>query len=340
MNEHPCKHDFEAMQQHVDGLPKAAMLYCVARYNIADELSSGPKTAQELGRLTGLDSMALESVLRYLEYHGIFKEGADGKFHNTALSSTLRHAVDGSLHSRALRTGDEWWFRTWPALGISLETGNAAFDQVHGMTFWEYMNKNEEAAMRFNTRRNRLSQINEVPEILSAFDFGAFKSVLDIGAGYGSLLIGILEADPTTTGAWFDLPHAEKGVRQFLEDKHLADRCAVITGDFMEQIPCGYDLLVLKEVLHNWNRDAVVRLLRNCKAAMHKDARLLIIDQVLTPESPAGLRFGAIMMLVMFGGGYRSEEEYCALVRDAGLKHIRTIYTPSHGTALMEVAVG
>jgi hypothetical protein len=60
-----------------------------------------------------------------------------------------------------------------------------------------------------------------------------------------------------------------------------ADRCAIEAGDFFEHVPSGGDLYVLCQILHDWDDSSCLTILRNCRAAMEREARLLVIERVL-----------------------------------------------------------
>ena len=120
----------------------------------------------------------------------------------------------------------------------------------------------------------------------------------------------------------------------------LLDRCELAGIDFFHAVPGGGDLYVLKRILHDWNDEHAVQILRNCRAAMSKAARLLVVDVVLPPGN--AFHPGKIMdmlMMALLEGQEHSEQEFCALYRRAGLKLTRVIPTPSMLSIMEGVAV-
>ena len=73
---------------------------------------------------------------------------------------------------------------------------------------------------------------------------------------------------------------------------------------------------ILKDILHDWDDARAVQILRNCRAAMEENARLLIVERIVNMD--AGTLMLDITMLVMTGGKERTEAEYAALLESAG----------------------
>jgi hypothetical protein len=96
----------------------------------------------------------------------------------------------------------------------------------------------------------------------------------------------------------------------------------MIQGSFFESVPRGGDIYILKTVIHDWNDELAVRILRNCGEAMAARSRLLVIESIV-PEGnkPHFSKFMDLNMLVLnHGGRERSEREYRSLFGRAGLE--------------------
>ena len=119
---------------------------------------------------------------------------------------------------------------------------------------------------------------------MAVYDFGRFHKVLDVGGGFGGVLEVLLKSHPNLKGDVFDLPLVEAGAKAYLNRAGLADRAGVIAGSFFEAVPSGYDAYHLKFILHDWNDEACLRLLKCVRAAAGPDAKLVILEQVV-PEN-------------------------------------------------------
>ena len=137
---------------------------------------------------------------------------------------------------------------------------------------------------------------------------------------------------PQLRGALFDLPPTADVARRFLAERGLAARCEVFAGDFFETVPSGFDAYMLKSCLHDWHDAKAVEILRRCRDAMPDHGRVLIVEIVLAPGRPIGHphRLIDLEMMVTLGGKERSEQEFAALLAQAGLR--LTTVTPIAGS--------
>jgi len=134
----------------------------------------------------------------------------------------------------------------------------------------------------------------------------------------------------------FDLPSVVAGAAHLLAEAAIADRAHRLSGDFFDEVPAGGDLYVMKSVLHNWDDIDARRILATCRAAMAPDARLLVIERVVPAgNGPSEAKLFDINMLVVAGGRERTEREFGALFRDAGLTLERSLSTRSPLTVIV-----
>jgi SAM-dependent methyltransferase len=111
----------------------------------------------------------------------------------------------------------------------------------------------------------------------------------------------------------------------------LAERCAVVEGDFFESVPEGADAYVMKSVVHDWPDARSVAILENCRRALRPDGRVILIERVmpaLAKDAPDTVRVD-LHMLAVTGGRERSEAEYQELLEAAGFNLGRVMRTRS-----------
>jgi hypothetical protein len=183
---------------------------------------------------------------------------------------------------------------------------------------------------------NRGMTANSVASALAvtrAYDFSAFRLVVDIGGGQGRLLAAILAASPSTRGILYDLPSVVAGAGPVLSAAGVTDRCEVVSGDMFSHVPDGGDLYVLMRVLHDWDDARAVEVLQRCRqAAQRPGVRLLVAERVLRERMTCDPRarsdaLADLNMLVRTGGRERTEDEFRALLKVAGWKLQRVIVT-------------
>lgn len=290
------------------------MISVIARLGVPDVLAEGPLPVAEIARRVGAHDSALYRVLRALGDVGVVAERDDRHFALTPVGEMLRSDVPGSLRGWATMLGMPFYRYPWTNLYETVQTGESAFGQVHSTRIFDYLAEHPEDAAVFNDAMTSVST-SENASIIKAYDFSQFAAIVDVGGGRGGLLGAILAANPHLQGVLFDRPAVVAGAGSI-------DRCTVVGGDFFDSVPVGGDAYLLSNVIHDWDDDHAVRILRTCRAAMARTGRVLVAETVL-PEGavPSMGKLLDVGMLVMTPGGrQRTEVEYHALFSRAGLR--------------------
>jgi hypothetical protein len=315
-----------ALQQMTNGYWATQIIYVAAKLGIAELLKDGPRGVETLAHATETHAPSLYRLMRALAGLGVFRENEDGEYEATALGRCLVSGSPGALRARAILNGDEW-YTGWGGLLHSVRTGETAFDRIAGMPFFEHLTANPETAAVFNEAMASSTE-SAARAVADAYDFSRFETIVDVGGGTGAFLAGILQANPRARGVLFDRPNVVGGARQLLTSAGVADRCNVVAGDFFEAVPGGGDIYILSWIIHDWDDDRGVTILKNCRRAMADDARLLVIEQVIPPgNQPSLSKLYDLHMLVLSGGRERREDEYRALLAAADLQLTRIIPT-------------
>jgi hypothetical protein len=131
-------------------------------------------------------------------------------------------------------------------------------------------------------------------------------------------------------GILFDLDRVIAGAVPRIRDLGLQDRCEAVAGDFFKGVPAGGDAYIMKHIIHDWDDERSITILRNIRAVMKPGARVILLEAVLQPANTPDLgKLIDLEMVVMTGGRERTEEEFRALFDRAGFKMTRVIPTKS-----------
>lgn len=319
----------QALLQMLTSYRVSQSIYVAAKLRIADLLNDGPRSSDELAKSSGSDSRALYRLLRMLASVGIFAEVDQGCFTLTPLAALLQTGAPGSLRAYAIMNGEDWFWRPWGELLYSVKTGKTAFDHVCGMGIFKYLAQHPEAAEIFNEAMTGFTLTSTA--VVAAYDFSGINTLIDVGGGQGALLAAILKANPQLRGVLFDLPSVIEGAKSLIEAEGVAERCELVAGDFFESVPGGAVAYILKFVIHDWDDDRAVTILKNCHRAVVEDGKLLVVEMVIPPgNEPFYGKLADLNMLVLSGGGReRTEAEYRALFATAGFKLTKIIPTQS-----------
>jgi hypothetical protein len=138
----------------------------------------------------------------------------------------------------------------------------------------------------------------------------------------------VLARAPQARGILFDLPSVVDGAGALLDQAGVADRCTLEGGSFFEAVPDGADAYLLKAVIHDWDDEKSLTILRNVRTAIAADGKLLLMELVLPEGAPPhpGMLVD-LEMLVHAGGRERTASEYRDLLYRAGFRLSRVIPT-------------
>jgi hypothetical protein len=319
----------QQLQAILGGFRLSKAVSVAASLGIADLLAGGPRSAAELAASTQTHEPSLYRLLSALAAAGLLVEDGERRFRLTDVGSLLRSDVPGSARDWAIFLGRPHQFEAWSRMELSIQTGGSTFEAIHGEDVWAWRAHEPEESEIFN--RAMASQTGPIgPALAAAFDFANTGTVVDIGGGTGSLLAAVLTAHSNVRGIVFDQPHVvDSGdASATLAAAGVSDRCELVGGSFFDSVPAGADVYVVKSILHDWDDDACIRILRTIHAAAKPSSRLLVVEIVLGPpnEDLAG-KLSDLQMLVMPGGVERSESEWRVLLHAGGwsLTEIRPI---------------
>ena len=317
------------LQQLVWGKATTQCMFVAAKLGIADLLAHGPQSVDELAAETETNAEALYRVLRLLASLDVFVELEPRQFALTPMAELLQADAPCSFRDYAIVHGSEWYNRAWAHLLYSVEKNEPAFDLACGLSLFDFMEQNPDAATDFNNSMTALSRF-EAAGVCAAYDFTGISTVVDVGGGHGRLLTEVLAANPALNGILYDRPNVVDMARPGLNSSEFSTRCQVVGGDFFTNVPTGGDVYLLKHIVHDWDDERSVVILRNCREAMNDGGRVLVVEGVMPPgNEPSNSKLWDVVMLALTSGGReRTEEEYAELYAQAGLTLTRVV--PTH----------
>ncbi|MCP3872109.1 MAG: methyltransferase [Desulfobacteraceae bacterium] len=311
-------------------------IYVAAELGIADKLSDGPKSIDELAQLTQTHAPTLFRVMRGLASVGIFSETENKRFELTPMAECLK---TGALRSAALLFNSHWSDKAWEYFLDSVKTGDTAFEKAHGMPVSDWLEKNPHAAEVFN-EANATKAANSHRAIVDVYDFSDINKLTDVGGGLGVLMAEVLQANPLMKGIVADIPSVVQKAKKMIQDRGLEERCEAVECDFFDKIPGGSDAYLMSNILHDWSDEQCIKILGNCHKAMECGSKLLIVEMVIPPgNEPSIAKLLDIEMLVTTGGRERTEFEFKALLESSGFKLNRFIPT-AENICIIETSKG
>jgi hypothetical protein len=317
--------------QLATGYILSSALHAAVSLGVADHLDGGPRTSAELARATGANEDSLHRVLRALASAGVFEEVEPRKFALTPAAALLRANAPERLYELARWMCDPFHFRVYADALHSVKTGRPAIEKTHGAPVFEHFARDPELSNVFNEAMTAFSAA-VIPAVLKVYDFSGVGTLVDVAGGQGAILTSILRAYPAMRGILFDLDHVLAGAEERFAAMGLAGRCRAEAGDFFRAVPAGGDAYIMKHIIHDWDDERALVILKNVRSALGAAprGRLILLESVLRPGNEPD--FGKIIdleMLLLPGGRERTAEEFGALFSGAGFELTRVLPTES-----------
>lgn len=319
----------QAMLQMITGFWVSQTIHAAARLGLADLVKDGPQTADEMAAATNTHAPSLYRVLRALASIGVFVEDDQGRFATTLLAATLETDAPGTLRWMAMAELGQEHFPAWGNLLHSVRTGETAFDNYFGQDPWTYYAQHPAEAQVFNNAMTGLTGMVH-QAVLNAYDFSGITKMVDVAGGHGGQLSAILRQYPSMQGVLFDLPHVIDSAGPLLDAAGVRERCELVSGDFFHSVPAGGDAYIMKWIIHDWDDERSVTILKNCRRAMVEGGRVLLVEMVVPPGNGPDLsKFMDLNMMVMTGGCERTAAQFSDLFSRAGFTLTRIVPTAS-----------
>ncbi|MCZ6817224.1 MAG: methyltransferase [Planctomycetota bacterium] len=326
------------------GFLRGKVLCAAVRLGIADALEDGPKHLGDLAASTASTPDSLYRLLRALGGIGILEEVGPRRFALTDLGDALRknapNTVRASIVFWADLIADFWTYLPECVRADGNPSASAVMEREGVKSRWSM--EPEAVDMFHNVFAEPTA--DDMAAFAGAYDFSRCKVVADLGGAGGGLLCAILSANRDARGVLVDRKEAVDGAASRISAAGFADRCDLVVGDLLEEVPSGADVYVLKSVLHGYGDDDARRILENCRTAMAARSRLLVIDAVLPARidrpNPTVERMllSDINMLAVTGGRERSETEWDTLLSSAGFERSGIVPVPGSDSSLIEAA--
>jgi hypothetical protein len=303
------------------------LAFAAVKIGLFHHLDQASHTCQDVSQALGLPAERVVRLLRGLVWAGLLVVDDQGKY---ALTDGARPLLDKSAIGAAngIRFQGEFFYRAWAGLPDFIATGITPFVSEHGCDVFELLQADPALAELYAApMAHRSSQYSQ--HLVRHPAVAAARTIVDVGGGHGRLAVDLLSAIPTASGIIFDLEIMRRSAQETIQRHGVADRCRFEAGDMFREIPAGADVYILKWLLHDWDDQRALTILKHCAHAMHPNSKLLIVERLM-PEQPAEaarsqLVMADLNMLCQGGGAERTLEQYRRLCATTGLSVVSCV---------------
>lgn len=266
-------------------------------------------TGEELGAELGLHPRGISDffdALVAMQFLGRDGEGPSAKYFNTpAAALYLDHASPRYIGGWLVMMNDRL-FKFWHDLPEALRTGQPQNEIKHGQKgMFEELYAELPRLEQFMGAMTGLSRIN-FEAFAARFDFSSFKTLCDVGGATGLLSIEVAKKHPHLQCTSFDLPPVEPIAQKHIAAAGLSARIRTAPGDFFKDPLPQADVITMGMILHDWNLEKKMHLIRSAYDALPPGGALVAIEALIDDARRENV-FGLLMslnMLIEFGDAF------------------------------------
>ncbi len=307
---------FDRIEDLIAGVPPALALRAGLELEIFTIIGDGEVTADSLGAKLEIAPNRLSRLLYALACIGLL-EVKDGQFRNGAEASTFLNATKPTY-----RGGDHALLRElW---GADLLTADS-LRQNRPMALHDFSEAGPESAVAFSQRIAPGALIfgrNLAQEI----DLSAVGSVIDIGGGPGTVLVGLRERWPQVVATLMELPSVTAAARIILSE-YGADDVIVEEGNIIHSPSRGqHDLAIMKAVVQVLPPEQARRSIQNAARCLKPEGEIVIAGWGVIDDDRLGPPDGVFLNLTFLNlyrhGESYTEGQYRSWMTEAGFINI------------------
>src|SRR5437016_14301147 len=285
------------------------VLLTAVEFEVFTKLGSRRMTGAELGAELGLHSRGISDffdalvAMQFLDREG---DGPSAKYFNTPAGAMYLDEASPRYVGGILVMLNARLFKFWHDLPEALRTGKPQNEIKHGQKgMFEELYAELPKLEQFMGAMTGLSRIN-FEAFADKFDFSTFKMLCDIGGATGLLCIEVAKRHPHLKCTSFDLPPVEPIAKKHIAAAGLSSSVGTASGDFFKDPLPKADVITMGMILHDWNLQKKMHLIRAAYDALPPGGALVAIEALIDDERRENV-FGLLMslnMLIEFGEAF------------------------------------
>jgi hypothetical protein len=321
--------------------PAKTMLSAV-ELGVFSALGGGSKTAPTLQRELGLHARGVADFLDTLVALNLLTrdgEGAEAQYRNTDEAAHFLDRHSSSYIGGFFEMANARLYPFWGDLTEALRTGQPQNEMKHGgKGMFEELYRDPARMEQFMSAMSGISLAN-FETFAEKFDFSGYTTMCDIGGATGQLSAFVARRHPHMTCRTCDLAPVEPIARKTIEAQGLSGRITASSVNFFTEPLPKADVITMGMVLHDWNLEKKMHLIRAAYDALPKGGAFVAIENLIDDERRSNA-FGLMMslnMLIEFGEAFDfTGRDFGGWCRQAGFQRIEVI--PLRGPASAAVA--
>jgi hypothetical protein len=295
------------------------------------ELGADAMSGAEIGDRLGLHTRAIYDfldtlvALRLLERDG---DGSDGRYRNTGETAAFLDKRSPTYIGGILEMSNARLYGFWGDLTEALKTGRPQNEVKHtGKPMFEELYSDPERLEQFMRAMQGIS-LGNFSALAERFDFSKYETVCDVGGATGQLCMILASRHPHLRCISYDLPVVAPIAERAVAAAGLADRVTTASGDFFADPLPQADVITMGLILHDWNLDRKIQLIRSAYEALPEGGAFIVIENLIDDarrENAFGLMM-SLNMLIEFGDAFDfTGSDFAGWCHEVGFREVEIV---------------
>jgi hypothetical protein len=317
-------------------------LLSAVELQLFSHLGAESMAGEEIGGRLGLHPRATRDfldtlvALRLLERDG---DGSDGRYRNTADTEAFLDKRSPDYIGGILEMANARLYRFWADLTEALQTGKPQNEVKYtDEPMFAELYRDPARLEQFMHAMAGISRTN-FQALADKFDFSRYHTVCDVGGATGQLCMILAARHPHLRCTSFDLPVVAPIAEKTIAAAGLTGRVAVASGDFIADPLPRADVITMGMILHDWNLDRKMHLIRAAHEALPEGGAFVIIENLIDDarrENAFGLMM-SLNMLIEFGDAFDfTGSDFAGWCQEVGFRKVEIL--PLAGPASAGIA--
>lgn len=283
------------------------------KINLFDIIEEQEATIESICHKTNSKISITKYLLDFLVERSYLIKNKAHYYALTNKGTLLTEKHSSSLKYACMLWGEEH-LSSWQLLPHTLTTGDSAFEFIYGKSFFNYLSDKPKKLHEYHKAINEYAR-DDYSTITKIHDFSNHKSIMDVGGSLGTLIQNIAIHNPNVESFLFDKPE----LAGFVKEDHFS----AFYGDFFKSIPAVAEAIIMSRVIHDWDDEKALDILKNCYKAIPSNGTLYLVEN-LTDQIEKKASLLSLNMHLVTKSFERSLTEYKKLLRKAEFKIIET----------------
>jgi SAM-dependent methyltransferase len=295
------------------------------------QLGAEAMSGEEIGDRLGLHQRAIYDfldalvALEFLDRDG---DGTEARYRNTTQTAAFLDKKSPAYLGGILEMCNARLYRFWGDLTEALQTGEPQNEVKHtGRPMFEELYSDPERLEQFMAAMQGIS-LGNFHALAETFDFSKYETVCDVGGATGQLCTILAEHHPQLRCISYDLPVVAPIADRHIAAAGLSDRVETASGDFFADPLPRADVITMGLILHDWNLDRKMQLIRSAYEALSDGGAFIIIENLIDDARRENV-FGLMMslnMLIEFGDAFDfTGSDFAGWCREVGFREVEIV---------------